>query len=264
MFLQVDSLQQLRDNPGFWDNYVWPLAVTITIAIFSAAYLLLKRFWTKSDNFKPKVVFNLKINNDGLILLDEPRDIESKLFFARQLVRSGSIDLVEVIIKPDFKLSAFDKYRREEINLKLVQKCQSIKQRLEILLLKPIEHRLEIHGPYLLKVFQNILNYPSPNVTGLIKIDIYRNQSPEIYFPIHLTQDEFEKMAIRHNKSVSVFKNELCIPTLHSMSILDDDILFRLAIPALIREIFRIKTQHNFQLSSPHWENIMLYEIGLG
>jgi predicted nucleotidyltransferase len=36
--LQIDSLSQLKNNSGFWDNFVWPLAVAGVIAIFTLLY----------------------------------------------------------------------------------------------------------------------------------------------------------------------------------------------------------------------------------
>lgn len=41
--LQIDSLQELKNNSGFWDNFVWPLAVAVVIGIAGFLYRLLSR-----------------------------------------------------------------------------------------------------------------------------------------------------------------------------------------------------------------------------
>jgi predicted nucleotidyltransferase len=43
-YLQIDSLSNLRNNQGFWDNFVWPLLLAITIGVF---VLLTKKIFKK-------------------------------------------------------------------------------------------------------------------------------------------------------------------------------------------------------------------------
>ena len=39
--LQIDSLQQLKNNSGFWDNFVWPLALAFVIAVVGLLWKIL-------------------------------------------------------------------------------------------------------------------------------------------------------------------------------------------------------------------------------
>lgn len=265
ILLQVDSLEQLSSNHGFWDNYIWPLAVFITSGVITGMVLIIRQR-LKKKRVKPelKVELTLNINSDNRLSISKDKKFNSKLGLARQFVRKNQAERIIIKIVPDFSLRKFDDYQKEELHLRLKSKSDGLRKKLEIFFMRPIDLGLEQYIDNVRVVFENLINYPDSNVTGLIKLDIYRNHDPKIYFPIHITRDEFKKIADSQKKSVDQMKSELCIPTLHSLAILDMDLTYRLVIPGLIREIYRVHTGHNFDLSINHWENIFGYEIGLG
>jgi hypothetical protein len=43
--LQIDSLSQLKNDSGFWDNFVWPLAVAGVIGVFTLLYKVCVYFY---------------------------------------------------------------------------------------------------------------------------------------------------------------------------------------------------------------------------
>ncbi|MGF7041043.1 hypothetical protein [Mucilaginibacter lappiensis] len=45
--LQIDSLSQLRNDSGFWDNFIWPLSVAGVIGIFTLLYKACDFFYKK-------------------------------------------------------------------------------------------------------------------------------------------------------------------------------------------------------------------------
>ena len=149
------------------------------------------------------------------------------------------------------------------MKLGLKKKEEEIEQKIQILLIKPIELGLE-QIDNLKTVINTILAGQLLNVTGRVKIDIYRNHEPQIYFPVYVTQNDFQKMAQKQNKSIKDFKQELSIPTMCSMAIFDSELLYREVIPALVQEIYRLYTGYDFDLNTNNWENILLYEVGLG
>jgi hypothetical protein len=265
ILLQVDSLQQLSSNQGFWENYIWPLAVFITSGLITGTVLIVRQQLKKKRlKAELKIEFVLKIDSDNRVLIEDDKKINSKLGLARQFIRKNELERVIIKIVPNFSLRKLDNYQREELQLRLKNKSEAIRKKLEILLMRSFDLGLEQFNENVRVVFENSINYPAANVTGLIKLDIYRNYDPKIYFPIYVTSDEFKKIAEGQKKSVDKIKDELCIPTLHSLSILDIDMTYRLVIPGLIREIYRIHTGHNFDLATKNWENISGYEIGLG
>jgi hypothetical protein len=265
ILLQVENYKELGSNPGFWDNYVWPMAVTLSIALCTGVWLLVK---DKIRNLKgknaAKVSLLFTIDRSGKISLSDDRHFASKIKLSRELIRKNQTEKVSVQIRPSYSVRKMDKYEKQEWELKLIEKSISLRSKIEILLMRAFDIELEENIETIKVVIQNMIIYPSSNVTGMVKLDIYRNYDPKIYFPIHVTQQEFERLATSQGKSVEAFKNELCIPTLHSISILDFDLIYRLLVPSLVREIYRIRTHHSFDLQAKHWENVFLYEIGLG
>jgi hypothetical protein len=47
--LQIDSLSQLKNDSGFWDNFVWPLAVAGVIGVFTLLYKVCVYFYKRAS-----------------------------------------------------------------------------------------------------------------------------------------------------------------------------------------------------------------------
>lgn len=261
--LQIDSLSGLKNNSGFWDNFVWPLAVAIVIGNF----LLLKQFVFKPKQIKEiKPVLKLSLSSDGNITLTSDNDILSKLTLIKQLIRQNNSDGYEIEIKATFKTNKFDKFQKKEFELKLKTKAADIKTKFEILLLRPFDVFIENSPETLKTIIEKILEKQPYWSTGSerTKLDIYRTSDPKITFSVRLTKDNFDTICKNDNKTAAEMKQILSIPTMCTMAIFTDEILHKEIIPALVNEIYRLKTNFNFDINTKGWDLIMGYEVGLG
>lgn len=259
--LQIDSLSGLKNNTGFWDNFVWPLAVAAVIGIF----LLLKQFVFKRKQKKEiNPVLKLSLSSDNNITLTADNDILSKLTLIKQLIRQNNSDGYEIEIKTIFKINNFNQYQKRELELKLKTKVSDIKSKFEILLLRPFDIFIENSPETLKTVIDNMLERRPANVSGRTKLDIYRTTDPKISFPVYLTQEDFGAMCKNENKTFKEMKQILSIPTMCAMTIFPNEILYKEIIPALVKEIYRIKTKYEFDINTKGWDLIMGYEVGLG
>jgi predicted nucleotidyltransferase len=59
--LQIDSLSNLKNNQGFWDNFVWPLLLAIVIGSF---VLFRNKIFTKRN--KKEISENLPVQEEGV------------------------------------------------------------------------------------------------------------------------------------------------------------------------------------------------------
>jgi hypothetical protein len=261
IILQIDSLSGLKNNVGFWDNFVWPLAVAAVIGIF----LLLKQFVFKPRPKKEiKPILKLSIDSDNNISLNSDNDILSKLTLIKQLIRQNNFDGYEIEIKATFKTNNFDQYQKKEFELKLKTKAADIKSKFEILLFRPFDVFIENSPDTLKIVIEKILERQPFIVSGRIKLDIYRTDAPKITFPVYLTKEDFETICKKEKKTVEEMKQILSIPTMCAMTIFPNEILLKEVIPALVNEIYRIRTNFNFDINTKGWDLIMGYEVGLG
>lgn len=260
-FLQIDSLSGLKISTGFWDNFVWPLAVTAVIGIF---ILFKKSVFKPRQKKEIKPVLKLSLSSDNNITLTADKDVLSKLTLIKQLIRQNNSDGYEIEIKATFKTNKFDQYQKKDFELKLKTKVSDIKTKFEILLLRPFEVFIEKSPETLKMVIEKILEKQPFIVSGRTKLDIYRTTDPKITFPVYLTQEDFEAICKKENKTIEEMKKILSIPTMCAMTIFPNDILYKEIIPALVNEIYRIKTNFNFDINTKGWDLIMGYEVGLG
>jgi hypothetical protein len=79
-----------------------------------------------------------------------------------------------------------------------------------------------------------------------------------------LTNDAFEAICKKQNKTVEEMEQILSIPTMCTMAIFPDEIMHKEIIPALVNEIYRLKTNFQFDINTKEWDLIMGYEVGLG
>lgn len=259
--LQIDSLSGLKSNTGFWDNFVWPLAAAAVTGIF----LLLKRFVFKPRQKKEiKPVLKLSLSSDNNVKLTTDNEILSKLTLIKQLIRQNNSDGYEIEIVALFNTNNFDQYQKKELELKLKTKESDIKSKLEILLLRPFDIFIENSPETLKTIIEKTLEKQPFIVSGRTKLEIYRTTDPKITFPVYLTQEDFEAICKNENKTVEAMKQILSIPTMCSMTIFPNEILYKEIIPALVNEIYRIKTNFNFDINTKGWDLIMGYEVGLG
>lgn len=259
--LQIDSLSGLKNNTGFWDNFVWPLAVAAVIGIF----ILLRQFVFKPRQKKEiKPVLKLSLSSDYNITLTADNDILSKLTLIKQLIRQNNSDGYEIEIKATFKINNYDQYQKKEFELKLKTKITDIKTKFEILLLRPFDFFIENSPETLKTIVEKILEKQPIIVSGRTKLDIYRTTDPKITFPVYLRQEDFETICKKENKTVEEMKQILSIPTMCAMTIFPNEIMQKEIIPALVNEIYRIKTNFKFDINTKGWDLIMGYEVGLG
>jgi hypothetical protein len=254
----MDTLQNGFTTQGFIDNLVYPLIVA---AILGALALIFSRLRKKRvKQISPIITFSLDETNAIRLKTNE---LTNKVSLLRRLIRTGKVDGKFVVVKPTFPLSKIKTISKEEYLLKLSELERLIEKKIEILLMRVISNETE-DIENIIFIFQRIVDRKSPNVTELIKIDIYRQHHPEIYFPIHVTQIDFESIAQNDNKTTDDIKLQLRIPTMTSMAIFPKDIFLKYVVPGLVDEIYRIHKNHNFDLTTLHWENLYAYEVGLG
>lgn len=260
ILLQIESLTNGQIlGSGIWDNLIWPIMVA---AILAGGGLIWKRISQKKKK-ETRPTINLVIDEHWKIQSISDNRFHSKIQLAKQITRETKQKGIFIKLVPNYNTKQLDKYEKEDLKLGLKKKEEEIEQKIQILLIKPIELGLE-QIDNLKTVINTILAGQLLNVTGRVKIDIYRNHEPQIYFPVYVTQNDFQKMAQKQNKSIKDFKQELSIPTMCSMAIFDSELLYREVIPALVQEIYRLYTGYDFDLNTNNWENILLYEVGLG
>lgn len=249
-------------NTDFLNNFIWPLAIVVMTGI---GVLLRKKIATLINKKQRKIVpINLNVDKAGNLSLINKDKFYSKIQLIKQFIRNDEFEKFSIVIIPDFKLKKLDKYQEEEYRLRLQKKALVVKEKLGILFYRQVDFKLENDMEFVCGIFENIIKTPNPNVTGKIKLDIYRIDEPKIAFPIYLDKNDFEDISKKENLSTDEFKRKLSIPSMTTMSIFNDKICMDYIYPALIWEIYRIKKNHNFSLNSNSWDSLMFYEVGLG
>ncbi|OPC32652.1 hypothetical protein [Elizabethkingia miricola] len=260
IILQIGNSVGLNIMTGFWDNFVWPIAVAAFISISALLKKKLKLVLKK----EVKPIIKLSLNSDNNISFVSDNDILSKLTLIKQMIRQNNSDGYELEIIPTFKTKNFDRYQKKEFQLKLKSKASEIKCKFEILLFRSFDFFIENSPESLKIIIEKILEKQPSNVSGLTKLDIYRTIDPKITFPIYLTQKDFETICKKENKTIEEMKQILCIPTMCGTSIFPNEIIWKEIIPALVNEIYRIKTNSKFDINIKGWDLIISYEVGLG
>jgi hypothetical protein len=260
IILQIDNLANEQEYiSGILDNLIWPIIVSVILGVGG---LIWKKITTKKKKeTRPKI--KLSIDKKGKILPISDKKFKTKIQLAKQITRETKQKGLLIEITPNYVTRHLDKFAKDELKLKLKSKSNEIEKKIEILLMRPIEPGLE-HPDNLKTTINSILVGQPFNVTGTVKIDLYRNHEPKLNFPVYVTDTDFQIIAQEQNKTIEGFKKELLIPTLCSVSIFNNELMYKQVIPEMIQEIYRIHSRHNFDLNTRHWENILLYEVGLG
>lgn len=264
--LQIDSITT-TPNPvsGFMDNYFWPLVVILSAALILGVVTRIRKQFKKRQKAKKdkRPTIKLYIDKNGDILPISDDKFATKIQLAKQITKTQRQKGLLIDLIPNYVTGHIDKYAKNELELKLKNKANEIEKKIEILLMRPIEPGLE-HPNNLKTVINRFIAGQPFNVSGRVKIDIYRTYAPKINFPVYVTDKEFQKMAEGQNKTTEELKKKLLIPTMCSTSIFNNGLLYSQVIPALVQEIYRIHSRYDFDLKTKHWENILLYEVGLG
>lgn len=66
--LQIDSLQQIKNNAGFWDNFIWPLAVAIVIGFFGLLWKFLTNKPSKKKSTDTQQTNKIKNNTNSPVI----------------------------------------------------------------------------------------------------------------------------------------------------------------------------------------------------
>ena len=140
-------------------------------------------------------------------------------------------------------------------------------------------------GEDYIEVINSLRERPhSMDVSDKTKIDIFRTSVPRISFCIYLTEDELKSLSnkiksLSHdsgfkdndNSSLSVNNIEGLILGLRisgrglPVTIFNKNIMLHYVIPALIREMQRLQSDHNYDIRKEmQWGDISSYIIGLG
>lgn len=251
---------------------VWTATLaTITFVISfilkpSRQYILNKLGNRKKESEEKKKSipeFEIKIDAEGHFLQINDKNFNSKIVLAKQIFRSQKGKGLKIKVIPNFSTKKLDDNYKRTLVIRLQDLATELEKKLEILLSKTIEQILE-NPENILTVLNSLVEKQNPNFTGKTKIELYRTHEPKINFPIYLNNAEMKSLANNSNKTVDELINLLRLPAMITTSVFTDEILLRQVIPGLVREIYRISSRHNFDISKPHWENIHSYEVGLG
>ncbi len=186
------------------DKLVWsPLAAFLT-------WLAKKGYdkWlaNKGDDSVP--VVRLFINSDYKFSEISDPNFESKIQVARHLLRSGASDFIKLKVELSFKTSHLSKEARTLIHLKTSGITEDIKKQFEIALVKPITIQSEC-PKNIRRVFNFLLTRHYASYNGAIKLDVYRNHSPEISFSVWLSEEDLLGIASVRGTSLDVLKQDL-------------------------------------------------------
>lgn len=247
-------------NQGFWDNFLWPLAVAavIGIAIYfrkEISKTLQKKHLITILNIETDQFYNIRLSGD--------ENLFSKLLLVKKLIRDGKNDRFQVCCKKTFSVRGLNAYDREQIELHIRSKEQEIKDKVEILFKHSFDNRIEIDPNVAYTAIESILKKKDPNVTNFVKIELFQEQEPRIAFPIYLPLNQFSDLAQRQGKTIDEMKRSLQYE-FNNFSLFNDAELYEDIIPAFVREIYRRKTTFNFDINNRNWAGLSLYEIGLG
>jgi hypothetical protein len=248
--------------------------VTITTATFIIVYVVkpLRKFVlglfssntvVEPTEENPVPSIDLFINQDDTLqpMIDDT--FNSKLTLAKQRFRLGQAYGIRVELTPTFQTANYDEFRLQTLRLHLEEIRVEIQKNVEILLKINDYHLANAHN--LQTAFNSLLEDPPFNVTGKTKLDIYRTHDPMIDFPVYLSDEQIQSIATDRNTTVELLIQDLRMPQLLTTSIFPDEILCTDVVPALVREIYRRHSRHNFNFdTTPHWWNIGAYEVGLG
>lgn len=249
-------------------------AATITTATFIIVYVVkpFRKFVVglfRSDLIVEPTVENpvptigIFINQDDTLAPQIDDSFIPKLNLAKERFRFGHAEGLIIELTPTFQTDNYDEVRLQTLNLHLGEVARVIQKHIEILL-KTNDFRLT-NAHNLQTIVSSLLQDPPFNVTGKIKLDIYRVHEPKIYFPVYLSNEQIQNVATANNKTVEQLIRDLRVPQLLTTTIFPEDIMCTDVIPALVREIYRIHSRHNFNFDTTlHWWNIGAYEVGLG
>ncbi|HTO16525.1 MAG TPA: hypothetical protein VLZ83_12190 [Edaphocola sp.] len=253
-------MEELQTNQGFWDNFLWPLAVA---AIIGIAIYFRKKISKMLQKKELITIINLKMNEFYEISFGSDEKLFSKLLLIKSLVRDGKNERFEIKIKKLFLVKRLDSYEKEHIELHIKSKEQEFKDKIEILLKHPYDNRMESDANVIYVILENIIRKRDPNGTNCTKIEMFREQEPKITFPVYLSQSQFSDLAKKQNKTEQLMKASLQFE-FNNLSIFNDVQLYEEVVPAFVNEIYRIKTRKGFDIDKKNWSELSLYEIGLG
>lgn len=260
IILQVSNLKDLQTNGGFWDNFIWPLCLAIVIGLW---YIFRKKI--QSLFSKKEFITIININTDEFynLTLSSDEKLFSKLMLIKNLVRNNQKEKFEIKIHKLYTTKQLNDFEKKQLDLHLETKTQEIKDKIEILLLNPLDTRIDNSGYTLNIIIENLLQRQDSNVTNYTKLDIYRTTDPKISFPVYLNPEQFQEFCNYNHKTELQMKNELKFQ-LHTTSAFNDNLLFTEVIPSFIKEIYRLKSRHSFDINTSNWCSLYSYEVGLG
>ncbi len=249
-------------------------AATITTATFIIVYVVkpLRQFViglfrsnvvVEPTEENPVPSIDIFINQDDTLqpIIDDT--FNSKMNLAKQRFRLGQADGIRIELTSTFSTDNYDEFRLQTLGLHLEESRAEIQKQVEILL-KINDYHLA-NADNLQTAFNSLLQDAPFNVTGKIKLDIYRTHNPMIDFPVYLSDEQIQSIATEKNTTVERLIQDLRMPQLLTTSIFPDGILCTEVIPALVREIYRRHSRHNFNFdTTQHWWDIGAYEVGLG
>ena len=244
------------------NNLILPILVAIILGI---GILLRKKITELINKWKKKTVsIELSVDKVGNLKLEQKQKFNSKITLIKQHIRNRDYDKFAIRIKPNFRIKGLDKFEKAEYKLRLIKKSNELKDKLVILFFREVDLRLERDMEFVCDIFENIIKIQNTSVAEKTKLEIYRTSTPKICFSIRLDSKDFDDISKKEKLSVKEMKQKLLIPTMVSMSIFDDNMYSKYIYPAFIREISRLKKNHNFNLETNHWDSLVLYEVGLG
>lgn len=258
LFIDTDNKVKLT----VWTATLATFTFTITFVLKPSRKFVLNQIERLKNKLKKEKfpIIRLEANEIGKISPIQDKYFDSKILLAKKLFQTGKKG-IKIELVPVYLFKKHDKFQKEKIKLELSDKEKIIEEKIKILLIKNIHYNLDF--PENLKMVINTLISPrDSNVSGQIKIDFFRNVEPKIDFAIWITHDELKNIAINYNKSVDNLKNDLRF-NIPSLGIFPNEILMNKIIPRLINEIYR-RSNNGFAIETSNWENISLYEFGMG
>jgi hypothetical protein len=201
-------MEDLQTNQGFWDNFLWPLAVAAVIWFVIYFRKEISKMLHKKELI---AIINLEMDELYEIHLGSDEKLFSKLLLIKRLVREGKYERFEIKIKKLFLVKLLDSYDKEQIELFILSKEQEIKDKMEILLKHPFDNRVETEANIIFIILENILRKHNPNATNFTKIEMFREREPRITFAVYLSQTQFADLAQRQNKTEHQMKASLAM-----------------------------------------------------